>query len=255
MSSPTGGGPRVDLYVDGLLEGGQLAAFERELRGSAALRAELESQERIDGELRRMFVYDPTRAGEPIAVSAPDVIGRVDGRASAGSDRKSGSIARFGWYGLAAAVLLAGAAVFNIVMDRRTAIDRTRTPTAVYLATDKPEFVCKDDTEFAAAVKKQLGQPLILAAAPGIEALGWAYGANYNGKVVGDKTMVLITRVDGEKVLVLMDRLRDDRTLDDQPLGEGLHLFRSVVGSIVLYEVTPLPKMRVIENLRVPGGQ
>jgi len=257
MNARAGNGdPRIDLYVDGLLDGEQLAVFERELGESAVLREALEAQERIDGELRKMFVYDARRAGEPMGRAAPvegnrDVIGRIDQTTSQRASAGSGG--RLRWYGLAAAVVLCGAAVLSVYVQRRYEIERTLSPGAVYAMVQGPEFVCKDDAEFAEAVRKRLGQPLILAATPGVAALGWAYGDDYNGKIVGDKTMVLINTVDGEKVLVFMDRLRDDRKLDAAPLPDGLKLFRREVGSLVLYEVTPLARPRVIESLVVPG--
>lgn len=76
--------------------------------------------------------------------------------------------------------------------------------------------------------------------------LGWAYGNDYNGRMIGPDTMVLMTRVDGsENVVVLMDRASADRRLKLPP-GSNLSLFRREVGPIVLYEITPLKSERVI---------
>jgi anti-sigma factor RsiW len=255
MNAPSGGvDPRVDLYIDGLLSGDELAAFERELAGSESLRRQLESQDRIDTGLKALYAYDPTRVEMLVA---PSVIGRVDSRSAAptappASATKAGSLARLRWYGLAAAVCLAAAGIWATYVNLTTpSFEKFLGPAEVYAMVDKPEFVCKNDQEFADAVEKRLGQPLVLAAAPGIEALGWAYGDDYNGKIVGAKTMVLINRVGDQKVLVFMDRKRDDRTIA-VPAGSGLNLHRREIGSLVVYEVTPLPKAEVIDHLYDP---
>ena len=79
-------------------------------------------------------------------------------------------------------------------------------------------------------------------------------GNGYHGKIVGSKTMVLINKVHDQKVLVFMDRLRDDRTLELPPgVGSDLNIFRREVGKLVLYEVTPLDKPEVIDRLNPPA--
>jgi hypothetical protein len=115
-----------------------------------------------------------------------------------------------------------------------------------------PEFVCKDNTEFRAAVEKRLGSPLELADAGDIKVLGWAYTAEFPGKVIGDKTMIMMTKVGDAYPIVLMDRAADDRTLTLKP-GSKLHLFRRQVGPIVAYEVTPLETPRIVDLLREPA--
>lgn len=252
--------PRVDLYIDGLLEGEELAAFERELGESAVLRGQIESQELIDSGLRKLFAYDPSRAVLPASIlgEAGDsarngVIGRIDGStATRGAARASAPWSRLRIYAMAAAVLLAAAGIWATYVHLTTpSFEKLLSPAEVYAMVDKPEFICKDDREFADAVNKRLGQPLVLAMSPGVSALGWAYGDDYNGKIVGPKTMVLINKVDDQKVLVFMDRRREDRKLE-VPAGSGLKLFRKEIGALVVYEVTPLDRARVIEQLKTP---
>jgi hypothetical protein len=254
---PDGVDPRIDLYIDGLLTGEDLTAFERELRESAGLRAELKAQERVDADLREMFEYDAMRAGDPLA-SSPVVVGRIepapDGSVTVVRPERPQSRGRFRWYAVAA-VLLLGVGIWATYINLTTpTFEKFLSPAEVYAMVDQPEFVCKDDREFAAAIEKRLGQPLVLAAAPGIHAIGWAYGDDYHGKIVGSKTMVLINKVHDQKVLVFMDRLRDDRTLELPPgMGSDLNIFRREVGKLVLYEVTPLDKPEVIDRLNPPA--
>jgi hypothetical protein len=248
---PFAGGtdPRLDLFLDGLLEGEELAAFERELRDSPGLRRQVELQASVDEGLRGLYGYREAAAFVPLL--PPAVLGRVDA-----ADRpvvRAGPALRWRGYAMAAAVLLSVAGLYAVYIGRSTAIDRSLSPETVYAMVEGPEFVCTTDEAFAAAVMDRLGQPLMLAAggAEGIEAVGWAYGDGYQGEIIGEKTLVLITRVRGEKVLVFMDRVREDRPLSIAP-GKGLNLFRRVAGSVVLYEVTPLERAEVIDRLYDP---
>lgn len=245
--------PRLDLYLDGLLEGDDLAAFERDLAASPALRRQLEAQQRIDAELRRLFAYDPARAASP-QPEPTAIAGRIDGTtvSTKRPAAPSPTIRRLRLYAIAAVLLLALAGSWAAYVHLTTpTFDKVLSPAEVYAMVDQPEFVCETDAEFAAAIDDRLGQPLVLAAAPGIEAIGWAYGDDYNGRIVGRKTMVLINKVRGQKVLVFMDRRRDDRALDTPP-SSGLNLFRREVGDLVLYEVTPLDQPEVIPRLNIP---
>lgn len=278
-AAPAPADPRIDLYLDGLLTGDELSAFERDLAASPELRAQIEAQSRIDAGIRELFAYDPSRAvlpesvapgasqagrnPAPVARIGPETTPELVAHPPAGPRLHSGRDGRavgatmhrrLRVYAVAAVVLLSLAASWvayiNITTPR---FDNLLSPDAVYAMVEKPEFVCRDDAEFAAAIDKRLGQPLVLAASPGVTALGWAYGDDYSGKIVGPRTMVLINRVDEVKVLVFMDRLRDDRPLSVRADG-GLNLFRREAGALVLYELTPLEKPRVIEHL-VPPGQ
>lgn len=246
--SPTGAAdPRIDLYLDGLLSTDELASFERDLAESPALQTALRTQREIDSNLREMYAFDTSRTVTP---ESPAVIGRADETSQrAGERSRTGRMRLYA----AAAVLVIAAGALSIYLQNAFTTSRTIGPAMVYSMVDQPEFVCKDDTEFAAAIKKQLGQPLILAAAPGIESLGWAYGDDYSGEIVGKKTMVLINRVRGEKVLVFMDKLSADRPLAMDPTS-GLKLYRQQIGSLVVYEVSPLDQPEVITRLKIPAG-
>lgn len=79
-----------------------------------------------------------------------------------------------------------------------------------------PEFVCTTQPEFIKTVRERFGTGLGLREEPaGLEILGWAYGDAYEGRVVGDKTLILMARINTRPTLVLIDRLRDDRTIED----------------------------------------
>jgi len=56
----------------------------------------------------------------------------------------------------------------------------------------------------------------------------------------------LMATVDGEHSVVLVDRLISDKPLEVRP-GSGLNLFRREMGTLVLYEITPLPGPRLLD--------
>lgn len=236
---------RIDLFIDGLLEGEDLASFQRELERSPRLREQVEAQQRIDAGLRGLFAYDASRAAVP---GPPAVIAGID-KAGVRSSRRA-------WprraLALAAGLALVAAGAWSVYVNLTVPrVENLLNPSTVYAMIDKPEFVCTTDAEFAAAVRGRLGQPLVLASAPGVTPLGWAYSDAYNGRIVGRRTLVLICTVDDRKVLVFMDRLKDDRPIELPPQS-GLNLYRRTIGPLVVYEVTPLPGPRVIDHLREP---
>lgn len=123
-----------------------------------------------------------------------------------------------------------------------------------------PEWVCDDDAEFARSVKDRLGQALLVSVAaitgkPDVEVVGWAYPATgYEGKeiVLSKDTMILLARVQREPVVVLVDRLRNDRPDLVSQSREGARVFRSEVGDLVLYEVTPRAEPGVLARAYQP---
>jgi len=245
------GNPRVDAYVDGLLDGQARQQFEADAAADAGLADELAAQRWIDDELRDMYAYQARPLSLPDEEAAPAPIPIRQGR-----------MALWKAAAIAATLLIALAGVWWVV-GQRGGMARPRPvalvpPDQVYtrLATDwKPEFECTTQQEFADVVKKRLGSPLVLATVPDLKAIGWTYPARFRGKIVGDKTMILLTNVGEAKVLVLMDQAASDRTLTVDPASK-LSVFRRQVGDIVLYEVTPLSEPRVLEHFYNPdkGG-
>lgn len=250
---------RIARYLDGLLTGPDLAAFERALETDADLRRELEMQERVDQSLRRVMPYTPREirfdgAGAPAASPARPELRLVPAEGPAPDARERGSFPwrRLRWYAAAAAVLLVAAVAVNILTRERVPLIP---PDLVYARLIdggfKPEFVCTTDEAFAKAVRDQFGQALVARAADGLALLGWAYGNQYEGRVIGFRSLVLLTRVDGDPVVVLMDRVSEDRSLG-VPADSGLRLFRKRIGNLVCYEITPREKPVVLDRLYDP---
>lgn len=246
-STPNDKAARLEKYLDHLL-GPESAQAQREIDADPRLHQEVELQHWIDSELDEMFAYDSSRA---------PVIPHAEEAAPIPFVKTRGT--RFRPLAMAAALLLAGIGVWIAVNQLRPVTPEVRyvAAQAVYDKLNaggfKPDFVCTTDEEFKAATKKQFGSPLLLASAPGITPLGWAYNAGFRGKIVGDRTMMLLTKVDDKNVLVLMDTTdRPAAHPIELPSGAGLHVFRRQVGPVVNYEITPFDTERVIGQLREP---
>ena len=235
----------IEAYLDGTLSAEERSRFEAEIAADPELFRLIELQGWMDAELAEQYAYQAPPGGY-VPAPAPLPIRR-------GIPTWVRPLA------LAAAVVLVAAGVwFGLVKGGGgggARPGRVVSPNAVYAKLEsrgwEPEFVCTDDAGFQAAVEKRVGSPLLLEPDPEIRALGWAYNAGFSGKIVGDHTMMLLTLVGKERVLVLMDQLSGDRKLEVDP-GSPLHVFRRVIGPLVVYEVTPLDKPHVIERLFDP---
>ena len=239
-----GTNPRVDQYADRLMDAAARAQFEREAAADAGLADEVAMQKWIDGEIRGLYAYEPV----PARVAAPIPMPRVHSKA---------------WKALAiaATLLIAVAGIWYTVTQRHTGTKQPQfgfiPPDQVYaklVADWTPEEVCTENDKFQAAVAKRLGSPLGLEATPEVQALGWTYTGRFRGKIIGDKTMILLTNVGPARVMVLMDQARSDRTLAADPASK-LSVFRRQIGELVVYEVTPLEQPKVIGHLYNPGTE
>ncbi len=235
-----GTNPRVDQYVDGLLQAGAREQFERDAAADPALADELAMQQWIDQELRGMYAYEPAQAA-PAPIPLVQVRSRFWKAAA-----------------IAATLLIAVAGIWLVVVQQTKPAPVHNfgfiPPDQVYAKLEadwKPEEVCTEDDKFQAAVEKRLGSPLLLASTPNVTALGWTYTGRFRGTIIGDRTMILLTNVGDAKVMVLMDRASSDRKLEPDPTGR-LSAFRRKVGDLVLYEVTPLKAPTVIDHLYDP---
>ena len=146
---------------------------------------------------------------------------------------------------MAAALLLAalGAYISNFVL--------VETPDSVYrelVATGfEPSWECKSDDEFARYTQHQVGLSYVIAPADGLKLLGWNYSSGSG--LLSDQATTLLADSSGTHVVVFADRLSQDKHLRLRPFS-GLHLFRQDLGSVVMYEVSPLDHPSVIQRAR-----
>ena len=139
------------------------------------------------------------------------------------------------------------------------AIEKSITLTEVYRDFNSIDFVCENDVQFAKAIKDSFGQALLLVSPPGTKLLGWNYPGKdpalnaYTGTVLSEKTLVLLTEVDGKSVKVVIDRTRAERGREmGVPANVGIRKFRREVGKLVLYELSPFDGPRLLEGFYDP---
>ncbi len=239
-------GNLMDAYLDGLLGAGERAAFELRLLTDARLQSEVERQRGIDAALVRLFAAPPERSLEAIVTNH---------RPSFRAPSRTSTLRR---YAVAATLVLAVVGVYAVWQSLQppTVVDpyapqAWRSLETVYYDTVaggfEPAWVCKDDREFRTAFHRRLGQPLLLLAPPPGNA--WA-GLDYCNSI-SPQTMFLLAWVKGEQILVFADQAARDKPQTVSPRS-GLHLFRRVVGDLVLYECSPLAEAHVLDQFYIP---
>lgn len=227
----------IDRYLDGTLAGDDLARFEAALHADPSLRHEIELQSRIDDSLDRLFTPPPSAVVTPPAPAATKP-------PTPWWKREIPKLP------LAAAAAIAAIVYLGFQYFSPTPENPRMNPATVYSnleVTGWPiEFVCKDEQEFADVMQQKMGVPLYVpAATPGLVVAGWSYTNSYSGTPLGPTTMYLISRVEQQPVLVLIEKSQYDRKIK-LPKDSPLHLHRRQVKDVVMYEVSPLEAPRVI---------
>lgn len=233
-------------YLDGTMPAGARESFEASIAADPELRARIEDQRAIDASVKRLFPVHK--------VELPAEV--LNGEAAAIPIREAGTKkpTRKVLYYAAAAVLLLGSAFFvNRAVQHANPDFKLMGADALYTVLSqkgwKPEVVCTTDEAFARFVDLKLGEAMIAAPANGVAILGWGYSSGYEGTPISPDTVMLLATVDDQRVLVLMDREKVDRSVKVKK-ETGLNVFRREVGSLVTYEVTPLSESRVIPLLK-----
>jgi hypothetical protein len=247
---------QLEAFLDGQMSDAEQAAFGERLRADAALRRQANLQQRIDGSLRRMF--EVPRPSIERALSA--VTSAESAKASLATEaralRSEPPEARsFRGYWIAAGIASAAAVawvVATVAWNRpsgdepyfavRPLVDVYRDAVASGF---EPSYECREADRFAATFRQRQGQPLALLAMPaGPRMLGLSYVGGLTRM-----TTAMLCLVDGEPVMVFVDRADADEPMAAVKDLEGLHIFREERDGLVFYEVTPLPEPRVTQLL------
>jgi len=249
----------LEAYLDGQLHGERLSAFERRVRDDSALAAQLALQRRIDGALTRCFVAPP----------APSLTAHVASENGQAAQPRIGvrpqrRVVR--WPLAIAAMLVLFIGVPVMVWEWRD-IMGVGTPKVQYadtraMALDlaynqqvgekqfKPDWVCKDQDEFAGYFVNRLGQPLKMKP---LAANATDWGVSYTGGI-SSRSMGVLARIDGQPVIVFVDRLDCDNR---EGFSQACHLnlFRRELGELVLYEVSPFDQPKMLDLFYVPTAK
>jgi hypothetical protein len=120
----------------------------------------------------------------------------------------------------------------------------------------RPEWRCENDEEFAIAVRDRLGAAMVIPiATTGIELVGWGYSDRYGGVILSDDTMVLLARVEGEEVILLVDRAGNELTTNARGSSLKLNVFKQTLGPLMLVEVTPRSAPGLIPNAKLLSAE
>jgi hypothetical protein len=252
---------RIEAYLDGGLSAGDRAELERQLATDVEARAAVSRQHAIDDALRRQFqsVLLPRAMQDdrPSTRSGPLTVPRR--RSSPAIRAAQPRLQPRATFALAAALVFAvigGWLIWHALAPsppKQGPYDQAwRSLETVYrdviAAGFQPEWECRDEREFAESFATLYGQSLALAPMPeGSGMLGLAYSHS-----LSPRTTCLLARVDEQPVLVFIDRAERDfaQSLSD---SSGLNQFRTQVGRLVIYELSPLAEPRVLPHLHSPG--
>lgn len=253
----------IESYLAGTLDAQARMSFEHAMSQEAEIREAVALQRELDRSLRTAFVPPRTPNADEVIRAAKELTGPTAEPAKEQSLKLAGEgiapvpklhTRRWMWMAIAAAVLLTAAGVFRGVLGGQDF--KLVPPDQMYSFLQnggwKPAQVCNTPTEFAKLVRRRLGQGLIPdmagAAAGGVALLGWGYEDDYNGSPLSKNTMMLLTTVRGERVLVLIDQKKNRRDLRVRA-GSSLQIHEQEIGSLIVYEVTPASTPTVIPLL------
>jgi hypothetical protein len=226
---------RLIAYVEGQLPLDERAAFERELARSPELREQWELMRQIDESLISQL-------------SPPGPVETATSPAPAPRPPHRNPWRR--WAGLvgaavAASILIALAWSLVAGPPRPQRLTLASLYQGHLAGGFKPDWVCKDDAEFIRTTRQAFGLPLLARSEGDVEIVGWAgYGDRLTDLGLSGGAKEILARVNGEEVIVLMDKPPPARPPRDA--SGKLNVFERRIGDVALYEVTPLTEPQAI---------
>lgn len=230
----------LDRWLEGTMETSERVAFEEWLAEHPELQSEIDLDHRLVASLRNQFA-PPTpnpQLWQHLLIDQPHPAQDVRPRLR----RQWIAIGAF----LAACVAwilvarqLSSPASVEPVFVRRPLVDVYRETVSTGF---QPYYDCRDPERFAQVFQERQGLALKLAQLPADRRmLGLSYPGGLSRLTTG-----MLCEVNGQPVMVFIDRLGDDVKQGDHAL-DGLHVFRQVLESLVLYEVTPWNEPRMLD--------
>src|SRR5438128_378127 len=226
--------PEIDAYLDGLLTDQERDEFLREMGAGGQLQAEIELQSQIDASLAQVFA----------APQVPEHLLQQLRESATAAQLTSHDRRRW----LKTAALVAAATIVWATFGWYFFANRTEwrhyNPNlpleTIYekCVADgfRPKWICEDKHEFASTFLARQGQALLLAdMPPGTKMEGLTYCGG-----ISRYTTTMLARIDGSPVMVFIDRASADTHPTLPPRELTLHLFRKLLGTLVIYELTPL---------------
>jgi hypothetical protein len=239
---------RLEAYLDGVMDESERAAFEAEINRDPRLAAEVALQAKLDAAVGRQF---PVVA--PTALHLESMQKHFE-NVSPPFYKLSGWRALVPYAVVAAVFLIA----FGLWGPRWSPLNREPTFTAVPLAQVyhqtvkdgfEPYYECHDDKRFADTFESRQGIPLHLTEMPEGSMMK---GLSYLGGLSRETTAMLCD-VEGEPVMVFVDRAEKDRLEAAKESDSELNIFRAERDGLVFYEVTPLDKPTMTKHMVLWG--
>lgn len=108
-----------------------------------------------------------------------------------------------------------------------------------------PEVVCTTDEEFTGWCRAYLRQPIrVTSRSENVQYVGWN-----KANVISPVSGILLVRVDGDPILVVLER-RDRQTRVPGAIQDpSLRVFSRRIGEAILYEVTPKDRAVILPVL------
>jgi hypothetical protein len=245
---------QVDAYLDHQMAPTERVAFEQRLRSNPEIAREIALQLQIEASLQRLFPVEQLEDGCPIEVGKKSVQSPSTPADRTEGQRRVIRVARVALVGLAAAVAWVVAVWQWGGGPAETPFFQARPLAQVYRETVhrgfEPYYECRDDQRFADTFLKRQGQALSLASLPtGSQMLGLSYAGG-----LSRDTTAMLCRVDGQPVMVFVDRLENDLKIAAEHSADQVHVHRVARDGLVFYEVTPFDAPRMIDYLVVDNG-
>ncbi len=231
-------------FVDRDLAGDELAAFEASVSQDAALRAEIERFQSIDDRVRAALPV-PQVPSEPLSFD----------RAS-----KQAAPAQSRWLklGLAAAIILAVGLGGQFGLGRYLAWAGRLDAGNLYRVTTirfEPQVICDTPKKFADYTDKIFGVPITPRGDDSVHLVGWrsplaGYDPEKDPDAQGPRVLLVSAQDDaGQPAQVIV--LFQDASAWTPELADdsGLRLFSRKIGSVRMYEITPLNKPVTLDLL------
>lgn len=247
--TPAPSDDRLDRYLDGLMPEPEAKAFERDLAADPRLEEAAALQRAIDSAVLGQVPDDAGRADRLLAaLPAADAPTLVAGRAGRPVWLKAAAVVVLLVLGAAAAYMqLRPTPGLNRSTYQEVVVEVGPAYTAMVEAGFEPEWVC-DRALFRSSCEQWVGRPLELAALPADRSM---LGMSYVDRGLG-RTVAMLGRVDGEPVVVIIDKPGERRHYRLDPPA-GLHVHEVVADGLRLIEVSPRDTPVFLEYLAVPA--
>lgn len=248
--SPPFDSEAVDRYLDGVMSESERSAFEAEVANSPSLRDEISLQKHLDSSLRTGF-------GAPPVVPVAGILTREEARAFAPKKQRASWSREYKMFGAVAALLAIALSIqaYFWLTSPGAVEERPSLAEAYYKLVNhkfRPSEECTTREKFAQWMGSRYGVALAPKEdRPDVQFVGWSYSG-----AISNYTGLLLAKVDGKPVVVAIDTVarQNDWGIPcrRQPKDEdGVNFFSAEIDGIALYEITPLDKPRIIDNLAV----